>query len=169
MSVYLFTYIGIKPFEEEYTYNTVTLYLLSALLKSRLVHSKDLAEAIGCSPRQAQRIIYNSFEKRTNTYNLNLLGDILKYLNYSYSNLFKHLDKFIKSEYHSATFIGNSFKGYHKDEFENYPYDIDNLERVLKLINKSNRYGLSEDIRKELLSEVVTYPVFLIKQLQGVV
>lgn len=169
MSVYIFTCVGIKPFDKEYTYNNVTLYLLSALLKSRLVHSRDLAKVIECSPRQAQRIINDTFEKRTNTYNLNVLGSILNHIDYSFSDLFKSVDEFIKAEYYSATFIDNTMKGYHENEFNNHPYDIENLKRVMNTLNRSQRYALDDADRKALLKEITMYPTSLIKQTQDMV
>ena len=67
--------LGVDQFNQEYNYTNVLRYILSSLLKSSLTTSKELAEYLDTSVRQAQRYIFNNFKAdKVITFNLDTIG-----------------------------------------------------------------------------------------------
>ena len=64
--------LGVDQFNQEYNYTNVLRYILSSLLKSSLTTSKELAEYLDTSVRQAQRYIFNNFKADKGYHNLKI-------------------------------------------------------------------------------------------------
>lgn len=155
-------HIGITSFQDEHTYTNVLYYLLSCLLKSNKTTSKDMVEKTGFTIKKCQRYIYNSFNIKPSNVNLEDISIILKYIDYSYSNLFKYIEIFITNKYDIAVFKNNIFEFYFNSYYSQF--DKIELERLLKLRKNIVAEYNSPELKDEIETELAAYPSHLIIQ-----
>ena len=158
--------LGVDQFNQEYNYTNVLRYILSSLLKSSLTTSKELAEYLDTSVRQAQRYIFNNFKAdKVITFNLDTIGEILEYLGISYSGLFSQVEYFISGEYAGVCYDDSLQPIYYTSlDFDKSKYDLEELRRTLITLRKNKYYDITDAQRSVLLTDLTRYPSIFIKE-----
>lgn len=154
--------VGVTSFQGKRTHTNVLYYLLSCILKNKKIIAKDMVQVTGFSLRKCQRFIYNSLYKEPLSINLEDISIILNYIDYSFSELFKDIDKFINNNYELAIFKENKFEMH----FNNYysQFNKIELERLLKLRKNIVAEYNSPELKDEIETELAAYPSHLIIQ-----
>jgi hypothetical protein len=153
-----------EEFKEEHTHTQVALYLVSALLKSRFIKPKEMADVCKIHQRVASRWVFYSHQSTT-AINLNLLNSICELTNYPLSWLFADIENFVKNKQVAAHYNGNKMVDYSSHEYQNrYNFDIENLSKVLTYLNKNSKNtDKSDSVLLPIAKELAMYPEYLVK------
>ena len=160
-----FNNLGVSPFKGEYIHTDVLYYLISCILKNKRILPKDLSKDTGLHLKKCQRYIYDKLTNNTSSVNLEDINTILNYINYSYSELFKNIDIFIKHKYYVAIFYNNEFTMHSNTYYSMYTKQ--EVEKLLRIrINMIRTYKLPEH-RLEIDKELSLFPASLVMQVKN--
>lgn len=159
--------LGVTAFDDQYTVNNVSAYLLSIRLRSTSTNPKDLSEFLHSSQRNAQRYIYNSNQR--GGFCLRTAYGCLRYVGVSLEVFFKDVDMFLEHKYHAALYDleTNSLTFFTKEEYEERQYDVEVLKDTIVTRTKFvGKWGL--DISRPHLGEIENtiskYPSHVIEE-----
>lgn len=158
--------LAIVPYEGRYDVVSVSSYLLSIRLKTIGVDSKELSNAIGMSPRNAQRYIYNSYYKSIPC--LSSIYNCLKFANISLSKFFKDVEYFMSNQVYIALydFKKDKVNHYSKKEYEALEFNQKDLNAAIserKYIVEKCGLKFVKPFIAELDNNISQYPIHMIK------
>lgn len=127
--------LSVTAFDDQYTANSVSSYLLSIRLRSVGVDPKELCAYIHMSLRNVQRYVYN---KHRGQICISTLYQCLNFINVSLSDFFKDVDTFLSLKSHIALYDleTNSFTFYSREEYESLEFDGELLKNTIKTRTK---------------------------------